>query len=155
MKFALNGALTIGTLDGANIEILEEVGKDNIFIFGKNSDEVEAMRRYGYNPMDYYNSISSLKKAIDMISSGFFSKDEPHLFKPITDSLLYGDHYMLFADYEDYIHTQRQVEIVFSNKKLWSKKSVLNVAGSGKFSSDRTIEEYNKDIWRLKPIKID
>jgi starch phosphorylase len=154
MKFALNGALTIGTLDGANIEIFEEVGKENMFIFGKNSAEIEAMKNSGYNPMVYYHSIPALKKTIDMISSGIFSKDEKHLFQPIVDSLLYGDHYMLFADYEDYINTQRQVEKDFSDKKLWSKKSILNVAGSGKFSSDRTIAEYNKDIWHCKPITI-
>ena len=154
MKFALNGALTIGTLDGANIEIANEVGKENMFIFGKNSTEVEAIKRTGYVPMEYYNSIDSLKKTTDMVSSGFFSKDEKDLFKPITDSLLYDDRYLLFADYEDYINTQRQVEKDFFNKKLWSKKSILNVAGSGKFSSDRTIAEYNREIWHLKPITI-
>jgi len=155
MKFALNGALTIGTLDGANVEILEEVGKENIFIFGKNTAEVEALRRAGYNPMEYYHSIASIKKTIDTISSGIFSKNEPHYFQPIVDSLLYGDYYMLFADYEDYIGTQRQVEKEFCDKKLWAKKSVINVARSGKFSSDRTIAEYNRDIWHLKPITIE
>jgi len=154
MKFALNGALTIGTLDGANIEIFEEVGADNIFIFGKKAAEVEEMKRTGYNPMDYYHSIASLKNTIDMIAGGAFSKNEKHLFQPITDSLLYGDYFMLFADYEEYINTQRRVEKNFSNKKLWCKKSILNVARSGKFSSDRTIKEYNKDIWHAKPIPV-
>jgi starch phosphorylase len=154
MKFALNGALTIGTLDGANIEIFEEVGNENMFIFGKNSTEIEEMKRTGYNPVEYYNSIPALKQTIDMISSGIFSQHSNDLFKPITDSLLYGDHYMLFADYEDYINTQRRVEEDFSDKKLWSMKSILNVAGSGKFSSDRTIAEYNKDVWRLKAVPI-
>jgi starch phosphorylase len=154
MKFALNGALTIGTLDGANIEIFEEVGKENIFIFGKKSTEVEEIRRAGYNPADYYNSIAALKQTIDMISSGIFSHGDSNYFRPITDSLLHGDYYMLFADFEDYINTHRQVEKEFSDKKIWSKKSVLNVAGSGKFSSDRTIEEYNKDIWHARPITI-
>ena len=154
MKFALNGALTIGTLDGANIEILEEVGKENIFIFGKNSNEVNQLRYCGYSPFDYYNSNAELKKAIDMISSGFFSKDEKDLFRPIVDSLLYADYYMLFADYEDYNAKQRQVEKEFSDKAIWTKKSIFNVAGSGKFSSDRTIAEYNKKIWGLKPVPI-
>ena len=154
MKFALNGALTIGTLDGANIEILEEVGKENIFIFGCNSKEVIQLRNKGYNPFDYFNSIESLKKVIDMIFSGYFSKNERDLFKPITNSLLGGDHYMLFADYESYMKTHRQVEKEFSDKKIWTKKSIFNVAGSGKFSSDRTIAEYNKNIWRAKAIPI-
>ncbi|MCL2792071.1 MAG: glycogen/starch/alpha-glucan phosphorylase [Spirochaetaceae bacterium] len=154
MKFALNGALTIGTLDGANIEILEEVGEENIFIFGLNSAEVDQLRNKGYNPADYYNSIDSLKKTIDMISSGFFSPDEKTLFEPIANSLLYHDRYLLFADYESYIKTQRQVEKEFSDKKIWTKKSIFNVAGSGKFSSDRTIAEYNKNIWRLKSVPI-
>ncbi|MCL2294177.1 MAG: glycogen/starch/alpha-glucan phosphorylase [Spirochaetes bacterium] len=154
MKFALNGALTIGTLDGANVEILEEVGKDNIFIFGHDSNEVNQLKSSGYCSYNYYNSIDSLKQTINMISSGFFSRDDANRFKPITDSLLYNDHYLLFADYESYMETQRQVEKEFVDKKIWTRKSVFNVAGSGKFSSDRTIAEYNSDIWRLKPVPI-
>jgi starch phosphorylase len=155
MKFALNGALTIGTLDGANIEIFEEVGKDNMFIFGKKSHEIEELKRKGHNPFEYYNSIPALKKTMDMISSDIFSKGVANFFKDIHDSLMYGDYYLLFADYEDYIDTQRRVEKEFSDVKSWTKKSILNVAGSGKFSSDRTISEYNKDIWRVKPITIE
>ncbi|MCP5515310.1 MAG: glycogen/starch/alpha-glucan phosphorylase [Spirochaetales bacterium] len=155
MKFALNGALTIGTLDGANIEILEEVGKDNIFIFGYDSAGLSKIKSMGYDPQYYYNTNDELKKALDMISSGYFSPYNTDLFKPLTDSLIYhGDNYMLLADYQSYIDSQRQVEELYFDRSGWNTKSVLNVAKSGKFSSDRTIEEYAKDIWGAKPVSI-
>ena len=155
MKFALNGALTIGTLDGANIEILAEVGKDNIFIFGLESQEIRKLREKGYNPREYYEKNRELKKALDMISSGYFSPSEKDLFAPLTDSLLlHGDPYMLLADYESYIRTQQAVEEQYSDRKLWNRKSVFNVANSGKFSSDRTIAEYAGEIWKAKPVHI-
>ena len=153
MKFMLNSALTIGTLDGANIEIMEEVGRDNIFIFGKTSAEIEELKS-GYSPLDIYNENDLLRSAIEMIGSGLFSDGDKSLFQPVINSLLYGDKYMLFADFADYNNVQRCVEEEFRNKTSWTKKSIINVAKSGKFSSDRTIDEYNRDIWQTKPITI-
>jgi glycogen phosphorylase len=153
MKFALNGALTIGTLDGANIEIMEEVGRENIFIFGLTAAEVTELRARGYNPKEYYNGNPELRRVLDMISSGFFSPGQPDLFTPITDSLLnLGDHYMLLADYASYVACQEQVGELFQNKDEWARRAVLNTAGMGKFSSDRTIEEYAREIWGIKPV---
>jgi len=155
MKFALNGALTVGTLDGANIEIMEEVGRENIFIFGLNAAEVGDLRARGYNPKEYYNGNPELRRVLDMISSGFFSPGAPELFTPITDSLLnLGDHYMLLADYASYVECQEQVSALFRDQGEWARRAILNTAGMGKFSSDRTIEEYAREIWGIKPIDI-
>ncbi|NLD93356.1 MAG: glycogen/starch/alpha-glucan phosphorylase [Fibrobacter sp.] len=156
MKFALNGALTVGTMDGANIEICEEVGRDNIFIFGLVAKEVDELKARGYNPWDYYNKNQSLKRVIDLIQSGFFSPEEPHLFMPIFDSLLqHGDRYMLMADFESYITCQNKLEEIYHNDvDHWTKMSILNVANVGKFSSDRAIQEYADEIWNVKPIDI-
>ncbi|OHD65954.1 MAG: glycogen phosphorylase [Spirochaetes bacterium RBG_13_51_14] len=155
MKFALNGALTIGTLDGANIEIKEEVGDDNIFIFGLTADEVAKMKSSGYNPRHFYDSNLELRQAIDMIGSEFFSKENPGLFRPIVDSLLsQGDQYMLCADYVSYITSQERVSRMFENRDAWSRMSILNVAGMGKFSTDRTIREYAEEIWGVKPVQV-
>ncbi|MEX0778707.1 MAG: glycogen/starch/alpha-glucan phosphorylase [Balneolales bacterium] len=150
MKFALNGALTIGTLDGANIEIKEEVGADNIFIFGLNVDEVEHLRTDGYDPMYYYHQNAELKQAIDQIRDGFFSPDIPDLFHPITNALLEGgDYYMLLADFDAYAEKQKEVETLYRDKAKWAKKAIHNVARIGKFSSDRTIKDYAEDVWGL------
>ena len=150
MKFALNGALTIGTLDGANIEIKDEVGDDNIFIFGLNSDEVEELNAKGYNPYDYFNSNEKLRNVINLIESGYFSQDEPDRFKPIVKSLLEdGDKYMLLADFEKYIECQKLVDENYRDQDNWIRKSILNVANMGYFSSDRTIKEYAEEIWGL------
>ena len=155
MKLALNGALTIGTLDGANVEIREEVGDENIFIFGLTTDEVAKLKQNGYNPMDYYNGNQELREVLDMIGSGFFSLDEPQRFKPIINSLLHhGDHYLLLADYAAYIACQLKVEEAYRNQKQWVKQSILNVANMGKFSSDRTIKQYAEKIWNAKQIKM-
>ena len=155
MKFALNGALTVGTLDGANIEIREEVGEENIFIFGLKSDEISRRRREGHDPRSYYNGNAELKKTIDMIQNGFFSPEEPNLFKPIIESLLnQGDHYMVLADYESYVKCQEKISQTFLDRDKWLKMSILNVANMGKFSSDRTIKEYAKEIWDAKSIPI-
>jgi starch phosphorylase len=156
MKFALNGALTIGTMDGANIEIREQVGIDNIFIFGLLTKEVEELRQSGYNPWDYYNKSPDLKRVIDLISSGFFSPEEPHLFTPIYDTLLkHGDRYMVMADFDSYIDCQTKIEHIYANdKSAWIKKSILNVANMGKFSSDRAIQEYADEIWDVKPVNV-
>jgi glycogen phosphorylase len=155
MKFALNGALTIGTLDGANIEIKEEVGDENIFIFGLKADEVLKLKKSGYNPREYYERNADLKKIIDMIANGFFSPWNPQLFKPIIDSLMSTDNFMLFADFEAYVKCQSVVSQNFLDVEDWTRKSILNVANTGKFSSDRAIGEYAKDIWNVKPVPIE
>ena len=153
MKFALNGALTVGTLDGANIEIKREVGDDNIFIFGLTVEKVAQLRLAGYNPLDYYHSNPGLKVVIDMIGNGYFSPQQPYLFKPLIDSLLHhGDQYMLLADFAPYVSCQERVSQVYCNQEEWTKKSILNVANMGKFSSDRTIQEYAKEIWGVSSI---
>ena len=153
MKLALNGALTIGTLDGANIEIGEEVGADNIFIFGLTAAEVAKVKTNGYNPWDYYHANGELREVLDMIGSGFFSPDEPDRFKPIVDTLLqHGDHYLLLADYAAYIDCQDKVDMAYRNQEQWVRSSILNVANMGKFSSDRTISQYAQQIWDAKPV---
>jgi len=154
MKMALNGALTIGTLDGANIEIMEEVGAENIFIFGLTSDQVTQTRRNGYNPWNYYNSNLELKEVLDMIANGFFSIEEPDRYKSIFDNLLNkGDNYLLLADYASYIETQEAVGMLYKNQDKWTRSAILNVASMGKFSSDRAINEYAKNIWKVKALK--
>lgn len=150
MKFALNGALTIGTLDGANIEIMEEVGAENIFIFGMNSDEVASMRR-NYSPKDWYNGNPELKTVIDMIRNDNFSPSEPNLFQPITDALLSADYYMLLADFASYLSSQQEAGRLYLDRDEWCRKSIINTSGVGKFSSDRTISEYARDIWGVSP----
>ncbi|HPI37243.1 MAG TPA: glycogen/starch/alpha-glucan phosphorylase [Ignavibacteriaceae bacterium] len=155
MKFALNGALTIGTMDGANIEMREELGDDNIFIFGLLADEVVKLKQSNYNPRELYEKNWELKRVIDMISNNYFSRFEPGIFAPIVEGLLNVDYYCLLADYESYIKTQEAVNELYRNKKEWTKKSLLNIARMGKFSSDRSIMEYAKHIWNVKPVKIE
>ncbi|MFN1835641.1 glycogen/starch/alpha-glucan phosphorylase [Balneola sp. MJW-20] len=151
MKFALNGALTIGTLDGANVEIKEEVGDDNIFIFGMEVEDVEEKRRHGYNPWDYYNANEELKLALDQIRDGHFSPDNKELFHPIIDALLHqGDYFMVLADYEAYVKKQDEVAEVFRDEKTWNTMAIKNVANIGKFSSDRTIQDYADEIWQVE-----
>jgi starch phosphorylase len=153
MKLALNGALTIGTLDGANIEIRNEVGADNIFIFGMTTVEVANLRASGYRPADYYHGNSALSQVIDMVGGGYFSPGEPDRFKPLVDNLLlHGDHYLLLADYASYIQAQRAVEEAYLQPQQWLRKAILNVANMGKFSSDRTILQYARQIWHAKPV---
>jgi starch phosphorylase len=154
MKFALNGALTVGTLDGANIEIMEEVGRENIFIFGLTAEEVVSMRS-GYRPMDYYLGNPALKQAIDLIREGFFSPDSPGLFQPLVDRLLNEDRYMVLADFDAYHRTQMQVDALYCDPEEWTRKSIFNVSRIAKFSSDRTILEYNQDIWHAEPVPIE
>ncbi|MEI7916871.1 MAG: glycogen/starch/alpha-glucan phosphorylase [Methylophilaceae bacterium] len=154
MKMALNGALTIGTLDGANVEIKEEVGNENIFIFGLTTNEVAQTKAQGYNPWDYYNNNAELKEVLDMIAGGFFSVEEPDRYQAIFDNLLHkGDHYLLLADYASYIATQDAVGTLYQDQEEWSRMAILNVARVGKFSSDRTIGEYAKNIWNVTPAK--
>ncbi len=150
MKLALNGALTIGTLDGANIEIMEEVGEDNIFIFGLDAQKVMELKNKHYNPEYYYQNNADLKEAMDMIGSGYFSPDQPDRFKAIIDSLFNRqDPYLLLADYASYIKCQQRVDEVYQDPDEWYRMAILNVANMGKFSSDRTILEYARDIWGL------
>lgn len=151
MKYSLNGALTVGTLDGANIEIMEEVGRDNIFIFGLTAPQVIGLKKAGYQPYDYYFHNPELKQAIDMIGNGSFSADDPHLFRPIVDTLLGLDHYLLLADYSSYIACQDEVDKLYLQPHEWARISILNTAAMGKFSSDRTIAEYAREIWNIKP----
>jgi starch phosphorylase len=153
MKLALNGALTIGTLDGANVEIRDEVGAENIFIFGLTAEKVVELREQGYRPLDYYHANSQLKQVLDMIRSDYFSADAPTRFEPIIDTLTQGgDYFMLLADYADYVACQQQVETLYRNPEAWTRKAVLNVANMGKFSSDRTIKEYAEEIWEITPV---
>ena len=155
MKFCMNGALTIGTLDGANIEIREEVGAENFFLFGLSTPEVYALKAKGYRPMDYYEGNQGLRDVIDLIRSGFFSRGDPELFRPLIDGLLYHDPYLLLADFQSYIDCQTKVAAAYRDSERWTKMSILNTARSGKFSSDRTIREYCEEIWRVKSVPID
>ena len=154
MKLALNGALTIGTLDGANIEISHEVGAENMFIFGLTADEVEALRASGYDPWERYHRDPRLKQALDMIASGHFSADEVDRYKPIVDLLTReGDHYLLLADYAAYVASQQDAESLFRDRDEWTRRAILNVAHMGRFSSDRTVLEYGREIWGARPVE--
>lgn len=154
MKFAMNGALTIGTLDGANIEIREEAGEENFFLFGLTAEEVYRRKAEGYNPYHYYEQNQELREVIDRIKDGTFSHGNTELFKPIVDHLLTDDTYMLLADFHSYVECQKQVAITYKDQEKWTKMSILNSARMGKFSSDRTIKEYCEQIWKVNPVKI-
>ena len=154
MKFAMNGALTIGTLDGANVEIKEEVGDDNIFIFGLTTEQVEQMRS-SYDPRHFYEADEEIRRAVDLIRNDFFSLNEPGIFRPIVANLLeHGDFYMNLADLRSFIEAQGRVEELYRDFGRWSEKALLNIARTGKFSSDRTIAEYARDIWKVKPVDV-
>lgn len=155
MKFSMNGALTIGTLDGANIEIREAVGADNFFLFGLTAQEVAAKKAVGYNPWDDYNGNPELKQVIDLIASGYFSHGDPNLFKPLLDALLYRDEYLVLADYSSYVEAQDRVSQAYRDQDHWTRMSLLNVARMGKFSSDRSIRDYLQTIWKAPAVKID
>ncbi|MFH0980830.1 MAG: glycogen/starch/alpha-glucan phosphorylase [Planctomycetota bacterium] len=155
MKFALNGALTIGTLDGANIEIREEVGEENLFIFGLTADEVRARRKGGYDPWDSYHGNAELRAALELMADNVFSPREPGLFKPLLDRLLReGDPYMVLADYAAYVQCQERVSRTYRDRQRWTRRSIVNVANMGKFSSDRTVREYAEQIWRVHPVPV-
>lgn len=154
MKFAMNGALTIGTLDGANIEIREEVGAENFFLFGLRADEVTALKASGYNPGEFYHNNANLRQVINLIASGHFSNGDPELFKPLIESLLGQDEYLLLADYQFYVDAQERVSQAYLDQEQWTRMSILNVARMGKFSSDRAIKEYCQEIWQIQPVKI-
>lgn len=152
MKFALNGALTIGTWDGANIEMAEQIGLDNFFIFGNRTEKVAELRSAGYQPRTYYDSNFDLKHAIDRLADGEFSPEEPHRYQDIVNTLLESDHYQLLADYADYVATQDRVDALYRRPTDWTRCAIMNVAGMGYFSSDRTIGEYAREIWGIAPV---
>jgi starch phosphorylase len=153
MKLALNGALTIGTLDGANVEMKDEVGDDNIFIFGHTVEQIQSMQQSGYQPYSYYENNPALKAVIDLIGSSYFCPDEPHRYQSIVDSLLQHDPFFVLADYQYYVDKQDEVAALYQNKQQWAEKAILNIARMGQFSSDRTIKEYAEKVWDLKPVK--
>jgi len=155
MKFAMNGALTIGTLDGANIEIREEVGAENFFLFGLTAQDVAEQKAKGYNPRSFYETNSNLREIVDSLASGEFSHGDRTLFEPLLESMLGRDSYMVFADYQSYIDCQDNVDEAFQNADQWTRMSILNVARIGKFSSDRAIRDYCSEIWKTWPVKIE
>ncbi len=153
MKFSMKGALTIGTLDGANVEIREEVGAENFFLFGLTTEEVLDLKRKGYRPRHYYESNAHLREGIDQIASGVFSGGDRNLFKPFVDSLMNHDEYLVLADYQSYVDCQDEVGKAFRDQEGWTRMSILNAARMGKFSSDRSIREYCEKIWSVKPVR--
>jgi starch phosphorylase len=155
MKFAMNGSLTIGTLDGANIEIREEAHPENFFLFGLTAEEVYEMKASGYDPQEFYSHNGELRQVMDAIADGYFSHGNKDLFRPLVDSLMYDDTYMLFADYQAYIDCQKEVSQAYRDQGKWTRMSILNAARMGKFSSDRTIKEYCEQIWKVDPVNIE
>jgi starch phosphorylase len=155
MKLSMNGALTIGTLDGANVEIREAVGEEDFFLFGLTTPEVHDLQRTGYRPRAVYDRNERLREVIDLIANGFFSGDDRTLFQPLTDSLLDHDTYMILEDFDAYVDCQKKVSDAFVDKRAWHSRCVRNIAKMGMFSSDRTIREYAKDIWGASPVKVD
>ena len=155
MKFALNGALTLGTLDGANVEILDNVGKDHIFIFGNTVEQVEALRREGYRPFDYYQNDEQLREVIDQIIRGDFSPEEPNRYHSLIQGLQYHDYYQSFADFRSYVEAQKAVDKKYQDRDAWIASTIQNMVNMGFFSSDRTILEYVKNIWKIEPLKLE
>ena len=155
MKFALNGALTLGTLDGANVEILDNVGEDHIFIFGNTVEQVEALRREGYRPFDYYQNDDQLREVIDQIIRGDFSPEEPNRYHSLIQGLQYHDYYQSFADFRSYVEAQKTVDKKYQDRDVWITSTIQNMVNMGFFSSDRTILEYAKNIWKIEPLKLE
>ena len=155
MKFALNGALTLGTLDGANVEILDNVGEDHIFIFGNTVEQVEALRREGYRPFDYYQNDEQLREVIDQIIRGDFSPEEPNRYHSLIQGLQYHDYYQSFADFRSYVEAQKAVDKKYQDRDAWIASTIQNMVNMGFFSSDRTILEYAKNIWKIEPLKLE
>ncbi|MBQ3392445.1 MAG: glycogen/starch/alpha-glucan phosphorylase, partial [Lachnospiraceae bacterium] len=160
MKFMLNGAVTLGTMDGANVEIVEEVGRENAFIFGLSSEEVINYEKHGgYEPMKIFNEDQNVRQVLMQLINGTFSPDDPDRFRPLYNSLLHGDggpadRYFILKDFESYAQAQREVEEAYKDTKRWARMAMMNTACVGKFSSDRTIEEYVRDIWHLKKVPL-
>jgi len=156
MKFALNGALTLGTLDGANVEMAEEIGRENMFIFGMNAQEVIDLKQHGYNPWEYYNRDPEIKRVVDSLVDGSFDEGDHTLFAPIRKSLLEdGDIYCNLADFRAFVDASGQVDELYRKRDEWNRKAILNIARMGKFSSDRAIKEYADEIWKVKPLQLD
>jgi starch phosphorylase len=153
MKFSLNGALTIGTLDGANVEIREEVGAENFFLFGLTAVDVAEVRARGYRPRDHYEQNAALREVIDFIASGVLARGDAELFRPIVENLLDHDPFLLLADYQAYIDAQERVSALWRNPQAWTRMSILNAARMGKFSSDRSIRDYCGRVWKIEPGK--
>jgi starch phosphorylase len=151
MKFMLNGGLTIGTLDGANVEMAEEMGRENIFIFGMTVEEVRAVEAAGYNAHTYYARNKELRQVMDMIRDGFFSPGNPAEFHGLVEMLLQHDRFLTLADYDAYIEAQDLVSAAYTDQTKWARMAIMNIASSGKFSSDRTIAEYAREIWGIEP----
>jgi starch phosphorylase len=154
MKFAMNGALTIGTLDGANVEIREEVGAENFFLFGLTVAEIQQLRAEGYRPWEIFQQNGQLREALGLIAAGDFSRGDPTLFAPIVQSLLDKDAFLLCADFQSYLDCQARVGQVYGKEQEWTRMSILNTARIGKFSSDRAIREYCERIWKVSPVKV-
>jgi starch phosphorylase len=154
MKFQMNGALTIGTMDGANIEIREEVGPENFFLFGLTAGEVHRLRAGGYSPRDYVERNAELRAVLDLIGDGFFSRGDPQQFRPLVDNLIHHDPYLVLADFQSYADCQATVSDTWRDKETWTRMAILNALRSGKFSSDRTIRQYCEDIWRVRSVPI-
>jgi starch phosphorylase len=154
MKFCMNGALTIGTLDGANIEIRNEVGAENFFLFGLSTPEVYALQNQGYRPAYYAETNDELRQVLDLIRDGFFSRGDTTIFRPLIDGLMKWDPYLVLADYKSYVDCQQHVGTVYADFESWTRMSILNVARSGKFSSDRTIRDYAEQIWKVPRVPI-
>src|SRR5690606_2509975 len=154
MKFALNGALTVGTLDGANVEIRDEVGEENFFLFGLTTPEVQKVKTSGYEPIQIYKDDAELKAVLDMLISGDLSNGDKELFRPVYDNLLHHDPYLLLRDYRSYIESQDEIHRVWQDKEEWARKSIINAGSMGKFSSDRSIQDYCDDIWKVEAIRV-
>jgi starch phosphorylase len=154
MKFMLNGALTIGTLDGANVEIREEAGAENFFLFGLTAEEVVRVKRAGYRPADYIAGNNDLRAALEMISRGDFSRGDAEVFRPLVDNLMLSDPFLVLADYADYVACQEKVSAAWRDQEQWTRMSILNTARSSKFSSDRSIGEYCEEIWNVRPVTV-
>ena len=155
MKFMMNGALTIGTLDGANVEIREEAGAENFYLFGLTAQQVEEVKRAGYRPAEYAQASDDLRDALDQIAQGRFSRGDKDMFRPLVDNLLQSDPFLVLADFADYVACQERVSEAWRDTRQWTRMSIMNTARSGKFSSDRAITEYCERIWKTRPVRID
>jgi starch phosphorylase len=154
MKFMMNGALTIGTLDGANVEIREEAGAENFFLFGLTAEEVERVRNTGYRPADYLAANEELRGVLELIGSGCFSRGDTDVFRPVVENLSYSDPFLVLADYKAYVQCQERVDSCWRDAERWTRMSILNTARSGKFSSDRAIAEYCDELWQVLPMAV-
>jgi starch phosphorylase len=155
MKFSMNGALTIGTLDGANVEIREAVGPENFFLFGLTAAAIHEIQENGYRPIEYYEKSAALRADLDLLASGHFSRGDATLFRPLLDRLKYRDDYFVLADFQSYIDRQREVGRAWVDQQRWTRMSILNAVRMGHFSSDRTIRDYARDIWRAEPYPVE